>query len=50
MPGNEFIVKNELDSMYGISDEELTERLKEAFRIDYEIRRIKRETVWYIQK
>lgn len=34
-------VTNELDSMYGVSDEELTIRFKEAIRIDNEIRRIK---------
>lgn len=32
---------NELDSMCGISDEELTERFKESIRIDEEIRKIK---------
>lgn len=32
---------NELDSTCGISDEELTERFKEAIRIDNEIKRIK---------
>ena len=32
---------NELDSMCGISDEELTKRFKEAVRIDNEIKRIK---------
>ena len=35
------IIANELDSTYGISDEELTERFKESIRIDNEIRRIK---------
>ncbi len=35
------IVKNELDSTCGISDEELTERFKASIRIDNEIRRIK---------
>ena len=34
-------ITNELDSMCGISDEELTERFKESIRIDDEIRRIK---------
>ena len=34
-------VSNELDSTYGISDEELTQRFKESIRIDNEIRRIK---------
>ena len=34
-------VLNELDSMNGISDEELTVRFKESIRIDNEIRRIK---------
>ena len=33
--------ENELDSTCGISDDELTERFKEAIRIDNEIRRIK---------
>ena len=32
---------NELDSMCGISDDELTERFKEAIRIDNEIKKIK---------
>lgn len=36
---------NELDSMCGISDEEMTERFKEAIRIDNEERRIKGEPV-----
>ena len=34
-------VINELDSTYGISDEELTQRFKESIRIDDEIRKIK---------
>ena len=34
-------ILNELDSMNGVSDEELTFRFKEAVRIDEEIRRIK---------
>lgn len=34
-------VSNELDSTCGISDEELTQRFKEAIRIDDEIRHIK---------
>ncbi len=33
--------KNELDSMCGITDDELTERFKEAIRIDNEIKKIK---------
>ena len=33
---------NELDSMCGISDDELTERFKEAIRIDNEIKKNKR--------
>ena len=33
--------KNELDYTCGISDDELTERFKEAVRIDEEIRKIK---------
>lgn len=32
---------NELDSMCGITDDELTERFKEAIRIDNEIKKIK---------
>ena len=32
---------NELDSMCGISDDELTERFKEAIRIDNEIKKVK---------
>lgn len=36
---------NELDSMCGISDEELTERFKEAIRLDNEERRIKGEPI-----
>jgi hypothetical protein len=32
---------NELDSTCGISDDELTERFREAVRIDNEIKRIK---------
>lgn len=32
---------NELDSTYGISDEELTERFKASIKIDQEICRIK---------
>lgn len=32
---------NELDSMCGISDDELTELFKESIRIDNEIKRIK---------
>ncbi|MBQ6442103.1 MAG: hypothetical protein IJJ13_05885 [Lachnospiraceae bacterium] len=36
---------NELDSMCGVSDEEMTERFKEAIRIDNEERRIKGEPV-----
>ena len=34
-------VANELDSTCGISDEELTQRFKEAIRIDKEVCRIK---------
>ncbi len=34
-------VINELDSTCGISDDELTQRFKEAIRIDDEVRRIK---------
>ena len=36
---------NELDSTCGVSDEELTERFKEAIRIDNEERRIKGEPI-----
>ena len=32
---------NELDSTYGISDEELTRRFRESIRIDNEVREIK---------
>lgn len=35
------IITNELDSTWGISDEELTFRFKESIRIDNEIRKIK---------
>lgn len=35
------VEENELDSTYGISDEELTERFKAAIRIDQEICKIK---------
>ena len=34
-------ILNELDSTYGISDEELTARFKESIRLDDEERRIK---------
>ena len=34
-------ITNELDSMCGISDEELTHRFKESIRIDDEVRKIK---------
>lgn len=37
----EGIKMNELDSTCGVSDDELTERFKEAIRIDNEIKRIK---------
>ncbi|MBQ9060596.1 MAG: hypothetical protein IJ128_05595 [Firmicutes bacterium] len=33
--------KNELDSMCGISDEELTERFRKAVQIENEIKRVK---------
>ncbi len=36
---------NELDSTYGVSDEELTERFIQSIRIDNEIRRIKGQPV-----
>ena len=35
------VLKNDLDSMCGISDEELTKRFIEAIRIDNEIKMIK---------
>ena len=35
------IETNELDSTCGLTDEELTERFREAIRIDNEIKRIK---------
>ena len=35
------IEANELDSTCGITDDELTERFKEAIRIDNEIKKIK---------
>ena len=35
------VVANELDSLCGISDEELTRRFMESIRIDDEIRKIK---------
>lgn len=35
-------IANELDSTCGISDAELTQRFKEAIRVDNEIRRIKK--------
>ena len=38
---NGYAETNELNSMCGISDDELTERFKEAIRIDNEIKRIK---------
>ena len=34
-------VVNELDSTCGVSDDELTERFKEAIRIDNEIKKLK---------
>ena len=34
-------ILNELDSMNGVSDEEMTRRFNESIRIDNEIRRIK---------
>ena len=43
--GKETIMANELDSMCGVSDEELTERFKEAIRLDNEERRIKGEPI-----
>lgn len=36
---------NELDSMCGITDDELTKRFKEAIRIENEERRIKGEPI-----
>ena len=38
--------KNELDYTCGISDDELTERFKEAVRIDEEIRKIYDHVKW----
>ena len=38
---NGYAETNELDSMCGISDDELTERFKEAIRIDNEIKKAK---------
>ena len=35
---------NELDSMCGISDDELTERFKEAIRIENEIKKIEQKS------
>ena len=32
---------NDLDTTYGLTDDELTERFKESIRIDNEIRKIK---------
>ena len=37
---DEALITNDLDSTYGISDEELTQRFKEAIRIDDEISRV----------
>ena len=34
-------VINDLDSTYGLSDEELTQRFKDAIRVDNEVRSIK---------
>ena len=39
--GFHMTITNELDSTCGISDEELTQRFKDAIRIDNEVRRIK---------
>ena len=36
----EELITNDLDSTYGVSDEELTQRFKEAIRIDDEISRV----------
>ena len=41
MVANDSVILNELDSMNGVSDEELTYRFNEAIRIDEEIRKIK---------
>ena len=35
------MIMNDLDSICGLSDDELTRRFKESIRIDDEIRRIK---------
>ena len=37
----EYAEENELDSMCGISDDELTARFKAAIKIDNEIKRVK---------
>lgn len=41
------IETNELDTICGLTDEELTERFKEAIRIDNEIKRIKRLPIFH---
>ena len=38
---SEMFIKNDLDSMCGISDDELIRRFKEAIRIDNEIKAVK---------
>lgn len=35
------MLSNDLDTTYGLTDDELTERFKESIRIDNEIRKIK---------
>ena len=39
-------ITNDLDSTYGLSDEELTHRFIESIRIDNEIRKIKGLPIW----
>ena len=34
-------ILNDLDTTYGLTDDELTERFKESIRIDNEIRKVK---------
>ena len=44
------IETNELDSTCGLTDEELTERFREAIRIDNEIKRIKGVPISHYQE
>lgn len=34
-------IENDIDTLYGLTDDELTRRFKESIRIDNEIRKIK---------